>query len=118
LWNRDRPRPIVHIDAVACDIDMAYRPRVEITGDIAATLRALAPLLPSPRPEPGVDDVVGELETIRKLGARESAYPVHPLRLVADLQSVIDDEVTLCLDMGSFHIWIAAISRFSNRGRC
>jgi acetolactate synthase-1/2/3 large subunit len=107
LWNRDRPRPIVHIDAVACDIDMAYRPRVEIAGDIAATLRALAPLIPSPRPEPGVDDVVGELETIRKLGARESGYPVHPLRLVADLQSVIDDEVTLCLDMGSFHIWIA-----------
>jgi acetolactate synthase-1/2/3 large subunit len=51
--------------------------------------------------------VIEEMNTIRALGMTKGGTPVHPLRLVADLQSVIDDDVTLCLDMGSFHIWLA-----------
>src|SRR4029077_12125611 len=50
LWNRGKERPVVHIDAVPCDIDAAYKPTVELTGDIADTLEALTPLL---RPQAG-----------------------------------------------------------------
>jgi acetolactate synthase I/II/III large subunit len=106
LWNCGRDRPIVHIDAVPCDIDAAYRPAVEVVGDIAATLNALAPRLPSSRPNPELGAVVEEIAAIRADGARETGSPVHPLRLVADLQSIVADDVTLCLDMGSFYIWL------------
>jgi len=51
--------------------------------------------------------VIDELALTREQGARETGVPVHPLRLIADLQAVVEDDVTLCLDMGSFHIWIA-----------
>ena len=33
--------------------------------------------------------------------------PIHPMRLVHELQGVLSDDITLCLDMGSFHIWLA-----------
>jgi len=33
--------------------------------------------------------------------------PIHPMRLVHELQRVLTDDMTLCLDMGSFHIWLA-----------
>jgi acetolactate synthase I/II/III large subunit len=107
LWNRGHSRPIVHIDAVPCDIDASYKPAVEIVGDIAATLDSLASRLPVNQSMPTLGNIVDELAFIRAAGIRETGSPVHPLRLVADLQAVIEDDVTLCLDMGSFHIWIA-----------
>ncbi len=40
-WNRGNPRPIVHLDVLAAEIDAEYRPSVEIIGDIADSLDAL-----------------------------------------------------------------------------
>ncbi len=42
--------------------------------------------------------------------------PIHPLRIVAELQKWLADDVTLCLDMGSFHLWLAHFL-FSFRAR-
>jgi acetolactate synthase-1/2/3 large subunit len=33
--------------------------------------------------------------------------PIHPLRLVHELRQFIGNDITVCLDMGSFHLWIA-----------
>jgi acetolactate synthase I/II/III large subunit len=107
LWNRGHSRPIVHIDAVPCDIDAAYKPVIEIVGDIAATLKCLASRLPSNQPAPELGDIVDELALIRAEGGHQTGSPVHPLRLVADLQAVINDDVTLCVDVGSSYIWLA-----------
>jgi acetolactate synthase I/II/III large subunit len=108
LWNKGHKRDVVHIDAVPCDIDAAYKPAIEIVGDIADSIAALAPQLRShARPNPALRTVIDEMAMIREKGARETGVPVHPLRLIADLQAVVADDVTLCLDMGSFHIWLA-----------
>jgi acetolactate synthase-1/2/3 large subunit len=47
------------------------------------------------------------MEEIRAQGARLGGMPMHPLRIISDLQPFIGDDVTLALDMGSFHIWHA-----------
>ena len=108
LWNKGRSRDIVHIDAVPCEIDAAYQPAIEIVGDIADSIAALTPQLGSQRrPNPALRSVTAEMAMIRETGSRENGVPVHPLRLIADLQAVVADDVTLCLDMGSFHIWLA-----------
>ncbi|WP_262926969.1 thiamine pyrophosphate-dependent enzyme, partial [Serratia marcescens] len=39
--------------------------------------------------------------------ARRGGMPIHPLRIVKELQDIVSDDVTLCVDIGSFHIWIA-----------
>ena len=41
LWNSDVQRAVVHIDSVPADVDNNYQPRLELRGDIAATLTAL-----------------------------------------------------------------------------
>jgi acetolactate synthase-1/2/3 large subunit len=45
-----------------------------------------------------------------------SKNPIHPLRIVTELQKWLTDDVTVCVDMGSFHLWIAHFL-FSFRAR-
>ena len=110
LWNKARKRKLVHVDRVACDADRNFRPDVELTGDIAATLRSLTARLAS-RSTPAQADFLAEIARERAAVATDSAkrtgMPVHPLRIVHELQTLLDDGVTLCSDMGSFHIWMA-----------
>lgn len=110
LWNKARKRKLVHVDRVACDADRNFRPDVELTGDIAATLRSLTARL-APRSTPAQADFLAEIARERAAVAADSAkrtgMPVHPLRIVHELQTLLDDGVTLCSDMGSFHIWMA-----------
>lgn len=108
LWNEGKNRDIVHIDAVPCDIDTSYKPTIEIVGDIADSLGSLAPQIRlSSRLDPALSSVIDEIAQIREKGRLEAGMPVHPLRMIADLQDVVADDVTLCLDVGSVYIWLA-----------
>lgn len=110
LWNHGKRRSIVHIDNVPSDIDVDYKPTVEIIGSIAASLTVLAQRI-SPQARftasPLLETVRGELEEVRARGAAETGTPIHPLRILSELQPFLSDDVTLALDMGSFHIWHA-----------
>jgi acetolactate synthase-1/2/3 large subunit len=110
LWNHGRRRHLVHIDAVGADIDRDYQPQVELTGDIAATLRALATSLER-KPPSAAADLLSQIARDRAQFAERAAAmngtPIHPMRLVYELQRLLSDDMTLCLDMGSFHIWLA-----------
>jgi acetolactate synthase-1/2/3 large subunit len=110
LWNRGRQRQLVHIDAVPPDIDKDYRPQLELIGDIAGTVRALATQFD--RKSLSADaELLGEIARDRAQFAERAAamngVPIHPIRLVHELQGLLSDDMTLCLDMGSFHIWLA-----------
>jgi acetolactate synthase I/II/III large subunit len=108
LWNRGHRHAVIHIDAVPCDIDADYRPALELIGDIANSVEELITLISRRRQtNPLLGAVIEEMASIRAVGIGKQGTPVHPLRLVADLQSVIDDDVTLCLDVGSSYIWLA-----------
>jgi acetolactate synthase-1/2/3 large subunit len=110
LWNRGKQRNVVHVDSGPADIDRDYRPAVELVGDIAATLAALgARLRKRARPAQAelLEQIAEERHRLAEQWARHQAMPVHPLRLCHELQDLLDDDVTLCSDMGSFHIWMA-----------
>jgi acetolactate synthase I/II/III large subunit len=110
LWNKGHKRHLVHIDAVAADVDKDYRPQLELTGNIATTLHALAAQVE--RHTPSADaQLLSEIARNRRQFAAHAAalhgVPIHPMRLVHELQSMLSDDMALCLDMGSFHIWLA-----------
>jgi acetolactate synthase I/II/III large subunit len=111
LWNRNRKRQLVHVDAVRADVDRDYRPAVELTGNVAATLRALAsrirPQAASPETTQILDEIARERRQFADHAATLHGVPIHPIRLVRELQGLLTDDMTLCLDMGSFHIWLA-----------
>ncbi len=111
LWNVNDARKIINIDIVAAELDNAFVPVVELVGDIAPTVKALAK-------ETGKLDRAPELETILEgyKAARSSALlnarstsnnAVHPLQIVRELEQFVTSDMTLCLDMGTFHIWLA-----------
>jgi acetolactate synthase I/II/III large subunit len=111
IWNKGNKRPIVHLDALPADIDNSYSPSVELIGDIAATLQLLIPQISHSTPEPLILRLLEKISADREELARSSAAlngtPVHPLRLVSELQKILTPDTTLCLDMGSFHLWMA-----------
>jgi acetolactate synthase I/II/III large subunit len=111
IWNKGKRRPIVHLDALPADIDNSYSPTVELLGDIAATLRLLTPIVSRSAPDPSIkrllEKIAGGREELTRSSAALNGTPVHPLRLVGELQKMLTPDTTLCLDMGSFHLWMA-----------
>ncbi|WP_337263507.1 MULTISPECIES: acetolactate synthase AlsS [unclassified Serratia (in: enterobacteria)] len=112
MWNSQRRLKLVHIDVQPAEIDSCYRPDVELVGNISATVDLLtegfthALTLPTE-----VERILADLSLQRaelaERAARRGGMPIHPLRIVKELQEIVSDDVTLCVDMGSFHIWIA-----------
>jgi acetolactate synthase I/II/III large subunit len=110
-WNRNSERKVIHIDVLPADLDNAYRPYVELTGDIASTLNELTPRVKRTNRSDRATQILKAIASERAELARESASrsgtPIHPLRLVAELQPFLSSDVTMTLDMGSFHLWLA-----------
>ena len=111
LWNAKRARRIIHIDVLPADLDNSYCPNVELTGDIAQTLEALTPQIQragrSALSTEILDLIHLERVLLNKEAAARGGTPIHPMRLVHELQQFVGSDTTLCLDMGSFHLWIA-----------
>ena len=110
LWNKGRKRHLIDIDAVPADIDKDYRPQLELIGDIAATLEALAAQVEPKNSSADaklLDDIARDRREFAERAAGLNGVPIHPMRLVHELQNLLSDDMTLCLDMGSFHIWLA-----------
>jgi acetolactate synthase I/II/III large subunit len=110
-WNANNTRKIIHIDVLQCDLDNCYQPYIELTGDIAQTLDALTPKLR--RSEKAalsanlLNAIIAERDELAADSAKRNGSPVHPLRLVHELKQFLGADTTVCLDMGSFHLWIA-----------
>jgi acetolactate synthase I/II/III large subunit len=110
LWNNGRKRTLIHINCSPAEIDKDYRPQIELIGNIGRTVRALADQL-EPKSFISNSKVLIKIAKERKKFAEDAAAsngtPIHPKRIVHELQSIMRDDITLCLDMGSFHIWLA-----------
>jgi acetolactate synthase I/II/III large subunit len=110
-WNANNTRKIIHIDLLQCDLDNCYQPYIELTGDIAQTLEALT--LELRRSEKAalsanlLNAIIAERDQLAADSAKRNGSPIHPLRLVHELKQFLGDDTTVCLDMGSFHLWIA-----------
>lgn len=110
LWNLGRNRNLIHIDTAPSYVDRDYHPQIELTGDIAATLYALSGELKVrtlTSETAFLREIAVEREEFAKKAAVMNGTPIHPLRLVHELQKLLTDDTTLCSDMGSFHIWLA-----------
>jgi acetolactate synthase-1/2/3 large subunit len=111
IWNAKTKRKIIHIDVLPTDLDNCYQPYVELTGDIAVTLQSLTSQIQrSDRAALSsaiLEQIVAERNQLATDSASRGGYPIHPLRLVYELQQFLSGDVTVCLDMGSFHLWIA-----------
>ena len=108
-WNIGKAS-LIHIDSREADIDSCYRPTIELVGDVAATLDALAGQLSAPKGPadlPLVATLKDEIDALLASASSHDAAPIHPLRFVSELRALIGDDVTVCCDIGSNYIWMA-----------
>ena len=111
MWNTG-DATLVHIDVLPAYEERNYVPDVELVGDIASTLDKLTariekPLILSPRASEILVDRQHQRELLSRRGAQLNQFALHPLRIVRAMQDIVNDDVPLTVDMGSFHIWIA-----------
>ena len=108
-WNVSGKAQIIHVDENHAGLDRAYRPAVELPGDIARNLDGLSERLRLSAAGEWV-----EVAAARKVlldeqakGATLSGSPIHPLRFIHDLRRTIGDDVTVTCDTGAHEIWMA-----------
>lgn len=110
-WNNENAE-LVHIDVMPAETDSEYLPDVELVGDIADTLDLLTEQIQqhfvlSTSSIAILEDRRQQRELLDQKGRSLNQFAIHPLRLVRAMQDIVNSDVTLCVDMGSFHIWIA-----------
>lgn len=111
MWNRG-DATLVHIDVLPAYEERNYTPDIELVGDIAATLNKLTrrishKLVLTPQAAEILTDRQHQRELLDRRGAQLNQFALHPLRIVRAMQDIVNSDVTLTVDMGSFHIWIA-----------
>jgi acetolactate synthase I/II/III large subunit len=109
-WNEGKDRPIVHIDVTPANIENDYSPAIELIGNIEETLTALLPLLQRPHLAAESAELLQMIARDRTRlmaeAAAKSGVPIHPLRLISELQKILTPDVTVCSDMGSFSMYL------------
>lgn len=111
MWNSGKAI-LVHIDVLPADTDNLYLPDAELVGDIAQTVSKIATRITSPlQLSTTAASVLEDRQQQRQLlaiqGASLNQFALHPLRIVRAMQDIINADISLTVDMGSFHIWIA-----------
>lgn len=108
IWNSGNSRPIVCVDAIAADQDNAFLPKAELVGDIGSSLDLLAPRLRmniDPTHVANAQKAAKAVLATISEGKSQSSFPVHPLRLVHELQKQMTPDTHVALDVGSNYIW-------------
>ncbi|MBT0721845.1 acetolactate synthase AlsS [Rosenbergiella collisarenosi] len=111
MWSEGNVA-LAHIDVVPAEPDNYYVPDIELIGDIAQTLEHLtehlsSPLVLSPEASHILEDRQAQRQLLAAHACKLNQFAIHPLRIVRAMQDIIDNDVSLTVDMGSFHIWIA-----------
>src|SRR5580692_6895748 len=119
-WNEGKDRPIIHIDVTSANIENDYSPAIELIVNIEETLIALLPLLQRPHLASETAELLQMIAQDRTRlmaeAAAKSGVPIHPLRLISELQKILTPDVTVCSDMGSFSMYLCRYL-FSFRAR-
>ena len=114
FWNVNGDRAIIHLDEIQADIDHAYQPELELLGDIAATVKQIehdAVTFDMGSREKVLSELKQMLTDSEKAPSDHKSDRVHPLQIVQELRSAIDDDVTVTCDIGSHAIWMSRYFR-------
>jgi acetolactate synthase-1/2/3 large subunit len=119
-WDPDGSKRVIHIDTQPAEIDAAYRPSVELIGDIEGTMRRLLEAV-QPTGVGGRD--AGERHTSREIvvhadlrtallrelevHASNDAFPITPQRAIADLRRALGPSDIVVSDVGAHKVWVA-----------
>jgi acetolactate synthase-1/2/3 large subunit len=121
-WNPDGAKRIIHIDTQPAEVDAAYRPEVELIGDIDGALRRLLAVVEpqgvggrsaTQRHETREVLVNTDLRTslLEDLAVcvDDGSYPIKPQRAIYELRRALAAGDIVVSDVGAHKIWVARL---------
>lgn len=109
FFMREGGMPVIHVDFNTAQVDPVYFPQVEVTGDIADSLRRITERLE----RPDHWDFTPLLAP-RDAGAAhfaaladDDSFPIRPPRLVHAVREAVPEDGIVALDNGMYKIWFA-----------
>jgi acetolactate synthase-1/2/3 large subunit len=121
-WNPDGAKRIIHIDTQPAEVDAAYRPEVELIGDIDGALRRLLEVVEpqgvggrsaTQRHETREVLVNTDLRTslLEDLAVcvDDGSYPIKPQRAIYELRRALAAGDIVVSDVGAHKIWVARL---------
>lgn len=100
---------VIHVNFFPAHLDEVYFPNLEVVGDIAISVLALAKQI---QPQPSWDfsyyaRIKKEIGAHLTDGKHDSRCPLLPQRVVEDVRKVMPADGILALDNGMYKIWFA-----------
>ena len=102
-------KKVIHVNFISARVDNVYFPQVEVIGDIASSVEAMAELVGNEN-DWDSDYFARVKEDVEKnLTSKDDdpRFPVVPQRFVADTRRALPSDGILCLDNGIYKVWYA-----------
>lgn len=107
-WNPHGTLPIIHIGGEPAEIDSSYIPKVELVGELSATLTALANCCQGNRdPDPYSDALRQSMVQEYEQYGQDEGWPLKPQKILYDLRQVLGPKDIVLSDVGAHKMWIA-----------
>jgi len=116
-WNPRGDKRIVHIDSAPAEVDAHYVLEAGIAGDIADALSRIAARATAKR-EGVAKHLHSSLVQVIHQGGDDSAYPLKPYRVIADLRRAMAEDDVLVCDVGAHKLWVARLFQAERPNTC
>jgi acetolactate synthase-1/2/3 large subunit len=106
-------RTVIHVNFFSAEVDTVYFPQIEVIGDVANSVWRLKQRL-EPQSHWRFDyftTVREHLERHLAVHADDARFPMHPVRIVADVRRCVPADGIAALDNGMYKIWFARYYR-------
>ena len=106
-------RTVIHINFFSAEVDTVYFPQIEVVGDVANSVWRLKQRL-EPQSHWSFDYFTAVREHLdRHLSqhADDGRFPMHPVRIVAEVRRALPPDGIAALDNGMYKIWFARYYR-------
>lgn len=106
--NNDSKVKVIHLSNVASAVDEIYNPVLDVVGDIALNVKALATELGECKQDFSYAYKVKSFIT-KQINdyANNNSFPVKPQKLVLDVQNAVGENGFVALDNGMYKLWFA-----------
>lgn len=123
LWNPKGDKPIIDIDFLPAEIDANFQPRLELIGDLAASLRALTERAQA-APKPAFDFSV-QARMRQRLADDFAAHAdddteglIRPQKALWDVRKALGPDDILLSGVGAHKMWIGRYYQCDEPNTC
>jgi len=104
-WNADGARQVINIHNVPAETDAHFPVAIDLTGDIAYTLRALTELVER-RDNPTAHDAIRD-RRLAELTSTENPEENLPRHVMKQLSAYLPEDTVVIADVGLHKVWVS-----------